>query len=513
MQTMPLLLAESSLFGWDAIKSFGLLNSLVLVLYLAAMVGIGVFTSRREKTTDQFFLAGQRIPWWAAGLSIFGTQLSAITFMAIPATAFKEDWVRMIGNLMILPVLPLVICLFLPFYRRLKISTAYEYLERRFNLAVRQLASLLFILFQLGRMGVVLFLPAIALSEVTGMNVYLCITMMGVLATIYTVLGGIEAVIWTDVVQVIVLLGGALLCVVIVCYDAGGASAAVKTAADAGKFHMLNWNWSPASFGAWVMIVGNFFANMVPYATDQTVVQRYMTTKNEKQAANSLWLNFAMTIPTALVFYGLGTALFVFYANNGDVAQPEDANRIVPWFVVRQLPPGIAGLVISGVFAAAMSSLDSSMNSVATAFTNDFYRRLKPAVSDAHCLNLAKLVTVVIGVVGTAIALWMATQEIYYLFDYFNTLVGLIGGGLLGVFLLATLTRRASATGALVGLVTGAGVTMLVAYSPSIKVNFYLYAMIGCLTCFAVGYLVSLIAPQQEPTNGLTVHDLPKETP
>ncbi|MCA9270719.1 MAG: hypothetical protein KDA41_19695, partial [Planctomycetales bacterium] len=328
---------------------FGALNWTVLLLYLAGMVGIGVWCSQRESSTEQFFLAGRRIPWWAAGLSIFGTQLSAITFMAIPATAFAKDWVRMIGNLSIMPVIVFVVFCLLPLFRLLDIASAYEYLELRFNVAVRALASSLFILFQLGRMGVVLFLPAIALSAVSGMNVNVCIVLMGVLATLYTVLGGIEAVIWTDVVQVIVLLGGALICVGVAAVDAGGVASMVDVAWQEDKFRLLVWDWSPSSFGVWVMVVGGFFTSLVPYATDQTVVQRYLTTKDERRAAGSLWLNFAMTVPAALIFYGLGTALFAFYANHPELAQPAAADRIVPWFVVRQLPAGIAGVVIAGV--------------------------------------------------------------------------------------------------------------------------------------------------------------------
>jgi SSS family transporter len=481
------------------------LNWAALLGYLAAMVGIGVWCSRGEESTDQFFLAGKKIPWWAAGLSIFGTQLSAITFMAIPATAFAEDWVRMIGNLMIMPVIPVIVLLFLPFFRRLNITTAYEYLERRFNVAVRVLASLLFILFQLGRMGVVLYLPAIALSAVTGLNVYLCIALMGVLATIYTVMGGIEAVIWTDVVQVLVLLGGALICVMIAAIDGGGFGELVATGMRSNKMNLLVWDWSPASFGVWVMVVGGFFTALVPYSTDQTVVQRYLTTKDERQAAGSLWLNFAMTLPAALIFYGLGTALFVFYTNNPELALPAKADRIVPWFVIRELPDGVAGMVIAGIFAAAMSSLDSSMNSVATAYVNDFHRRFRPSSDDRQSLRLAKGVTVTVGSAGTAIAIWMATQDIEYLFDFFNQLVGLFGGSLSGVFLLAVLTRRGSSAGALVGLAAGAAATLAVAFATD--TNFYLYAAIGCLTCLGVGYVVSLFAPNTKSTAGLNIHE------
>lgn len=487
--------------------SFGLLDWLVVIVYLGGMVGIGVWCSRREANTEQFFLASQRIPWWAAGLSIFGTQLSAITFMAIPATAFAEDWVRMLGNLMIMPVIIVVIFFYLPFFRRLNVTTAYEYLERRFHVSVRVMASALFIGFQFGRMGIVLYLPALALSAVTGMNIYLCIALMGVLATFYTVLGGIEAVIWTDVIQVVVLLGGALLCMGIVVAQVGGLGEAFSVAADNKKFRLILLDWSASEFTLWTMIVGGFFTNLVPYSTDQTVVQRYLTTGDEKQAAGSLWLNLAMTVPAALIFYGLGTALFVFYEVHPELAVPEQTDQIVPWFVVQQLPSGVAGLVIAGVFAAAMSSLDSSMNSMASAWTTDFHQRFTPAASDEELLLVAKRATLFLGAAGTGIAMVMASVEIQYLFDLFNKTVGLFGGGLAGVFLLGIATKKASSAGAAVGLVVAGLVTLGVAFLTPI--NLYLYAAVGTVACVVVGYAVSLAMPDRlKNISGLTVYDI-----
>ena len=191
--------------------AFGAVNYTVLVVYLLVLAGMGVYFARREKTTEDFFLGGRRVPWWAAGISIFGTQLSAITFMAIPAKSFATDWVYFLVNLGIVLMAPVVVFAYLPFFRRLNVTTAYEYLEHRFNLPIRLFGAASFVVFQLGRMGIVLLLPALALAAVTGMDVRACIVVMGVLCTLYTVLGGIEAVIWTDVLQVVVLFGGALV--------------------------------------------------------------------------------------------------------------------------------------------------------------------------------------------------------------------------------------------------------------------------------------------------------------
>ncbi|NNJ24100.1 sodium:solute symporter [Alienimonas chondri] len=521
---MTVPLAQSA-DAQSAEVSFGLTNWLVLIAYLAGMVWIGVRCSRTESGTEDFFLAGRRIPWWAAGLSIFGTQLSAITFMAIPATAYGDDWVRMTLNLMLLAALPVVALFYLPFYRRTGVATAYEYLERRFNLAVRWLASGLFILLQIGRMGVVLYLPAIALAAVTGMNVYVCLALMGVLATIYTVLGGIEAVIWTDVVQVVVLIGGVLISLAVITSRVGGVGELIEAAGAADKFQIVETipadppTPTPAEEADgridvppwlsgnafWIMVVGGFVMALTPYTTDQTVVQRYLTTPNEAAAVRSVWLNFWMTAPTALLFFGFGTALFVFYETFPGLPLPETADEIVPWFVVSQLPAGVAGLVIAGVFAAAMSSLDSSMNSVATAIVNDFHVRLRPKTTDKARLRLARLLTVVLGALGTGVAAVLASVEIKYLLDFFMTMLGLFGGGLGGLFALAVFTTRTNATGALVGLIVGTVITAGVQFAT--EVNGFLYAAIGFMICLVIGYGVSLLTKgDARDLAGLTIH-------
>ncbi len=474
------------------------LDWIVLALYLAGMVGIGVHFARRGGGTEDFFLGGRRIPWWAAGLSIFGTQLSAITFMAIPATAYGSDWRRFAGQLMLLPVLVLVIRAFVPVLRGQSATTAYEFLEVRFSRAVRWCASALFIAFQLGRMGIVLLLPAIALAAVTGVDTHLCIGLMGVLATAYTALGGISAVIWTDVVQVFVLLGGAALCLALAVADSGGLAATLDLARAADKLVIFEWRWSVTDMVGWVVIVGFLFTNLVPYASDQTVVQRYLTTKDERAAARSLWLNLAITVPTGLLFFGLGTALWAFYAGHPAEAAllPAKDDQLVPWFVVTQLPAGVAGIVIAGIFAAAMSSLDSSMNSITTAVVHDFVAPDGGRGGEDH-MGLARGLTIALGVLGTGAAILLASVDIKYLFDAFQRIIGLFGGGVSGVFLLAVFARGANAKGALAGLFTGGAATAFVATATD--VNFLLYAAIGTCTSVLVGLLVSALTGGRTP--------------
>ncbi len=486
---------------------FGSWNWLFLVIYLIGMVLLGFYFSKRENTTNDYFLAGQRIPWWAAGLSIYGTQLSAITFMAIPAVVYATDWTLAIGSLMIIILVPLIIKYYLPFFRRLNVTTAYEYLEERFDVKVRTLASVAFMLMQLVRMGIILYLPAIAISSVTGLDVYLCIALMGLISTAYTVMGGIEAVIWTDVVQVIVLMGGAIGCIVVAIWNVdGGLVEVVRHGMEMDKFRMFHWGWDPTRLVVWVAIVSFFFLNLIPYSSDQTVVQRYLTVKSEKEAAKSLWMNAYLIIPGILIFFGLGTVLFIYYFDNPAIINANKPDELLPYYIVKSLPMGLAGIVIAAIFAASMSSLDSSMNSIATAYTTDIHVRFTKERSDYQNLKLAKWMTVLIGLIGTGSAMFIAAANVEYIFDYFQALLGLFGGGLAGIFILAIFIPRANSIGAIAGLFGSAFVTWLI--SSQTDVTGYLYAAVGVMSCVVIGYLVSVIWPISSSGKSLTYSEL-----
>jgi SSS family transporter len=480
----------------DAQQRFSCLDYMVLAVYLMALVVMGAYFSTREKTTDDFFLAGGRIPWWAAGLSIFGTQLSAITFMAIPAKAYATDWMGFLYNMGIVAVAPLIIFCFLPFYRRLNVTTAYEYLEQRFNVAVRLFGSALFVIFQFGRLGIVLLLPSLALSVVTGTSVYTCILVMGILATVYTVMGGIEAVIWTDVLQVVVLMGGALFAMILVSLEVEGGFAGMFTTALAdSKLHMVDWNLDFTTLTIWVILLA--WANhLVPYASDQSVIQRYMTTKDETASRRAIWTNAILAIPASLLFFGMGTALYVFYKEHPADLNPTmaSADAIFPWYIMHELPAGLSGLLIAGIFAAAMSSLDSSMNSMSTAIVTDFYRRFRKGLTETHCLRVARGLTALFGVVGTVFALVMASTDIKSIWDQFIMILGLLGGGLGGLFVLGIFTRRANGPGAIVGLLASGVVQYAVKTHTAL--HSFMFALTGMVSCVVIGYLVSFFFPR-----------------
>jgi SSS family transporter len=277
-------------------------------------------------------------------------------------------------------------------------------------------------------MGIVILLPALALSAVTGFNIFICIALMGILSTIYTALGGIEAVIWTDVLQAFVLIGGAFIALGIIIGNLdGGFNQFVSVAIENNKFNIVNLNWDWTSDALIVVILGAFFTNsLVPYTTDQAVIQRYLTTPNEKQAARAIWLNGFLAIFAGILFLLVGTGLFVFYKTFPQhLVTLEKTDQIFPLFIARQMPDGLAGLVIAGIFAAAMSTIDSSMHSISTAVTIDFVRRFIPRLSESKYLLFARCLTIALGISGTATAMLLATIEIQYLWDFFLGIMGL----------------------------------------------------------------------------------------
>ncbi len=478
-------------------RSMGFVNWLVIVLYFVVLAGIGVYFARKQKNTDDYFKGGGRIPWWAAGLSLFGTALSAITFMAIPAKAFCTDWSYALFNVGIVLVAPVIVWVFIPYFRKLNITTAYQYLEIRFNAVIRVLCSLAFIIFQVGRMGVVLFLPSIALNVVTGMDIFVCIGIMGICSIIYTMTGGIEAVVWTDALQVIILLGGALFAVIyIICEIPGGFSETMSIAVADNKFSLGSINLDLRDSTVWTVLIAAFFTNLTTYGTDQSMVQRYLTTPTEGAAKKSVWTNALLTIPATIVFFFIGTALYAYYKTfpTEMSVTVNSSDAIFPWYIFTKLPTGVVGLLISGIFAAAMSTLSGSMNSAATAYIVDIYPRISR--KKAGSLRTARIATCVIGVISLLFAFLMATWNIASLWDEFQKLLGLILGSMGGLFILGMITKRANSGGAIIGIIVSIFVQLFVAKFHTL--HLLLYTTSGFISCFVVGYLASFLFPQSK---------------
>ena len=475
-------------------KSFGWVNWAVLSLYLIAMLLMGMYFMRKEKGTGDFFKGGGRIPWWAAGISIYATMISAITYMAIPAKAYTTDWTYYPILWMMLVVSFPVIKYYLPYFRRMNVTSAYELLEQRFNVATRLMASALFCFFMIARMALVLYLPSLALTAVTGIDIYLCIILMGLVTIIYCTMGGVEAVIWGDVVQGLILVGGAIFSVIyLVVNTEGGLGGCLDLALENDKLRLFDWDMAWSKPVWWVCIIGGLANNLISYTSDQTVIQRYMTTPDEKSAGRGILVNGLMSVFVSVAFYMIGTGLYTFYKTHPaelDVTMGQ-SDALFPFFMMSQMPAGIAGVLIAAIFAATMSTISSNINSVSTAFSIDFYKRFRSHTSDTKLLVVARWTSVVSGLVGLAMALFMATWDIQSLLDYFNTILGLLTSGLGGLFFLAVFLPRVRGGAALTGFITGEAVVMWM--SCCTEASIFLFGATGVLVSVVVGWLLSLI--------------------
>jgi SSS family solute:Na+ symporter len=361
----------------------------------------------------------------------------------------------------------------------------------RFNVILRLIGSISFILFQIGRMAVILFLPALAINVVTGINIYTCVLSMGLLSLLYTLIGGIEAVIWTDALQVIVLIGGALLSLFFIITNVdGGFFEILNSGLKFDKINAFNMalDFNKPTF--WVVIFGGYFSSLATYACDQTMVQRYLTTADKNGAVKSLLTNMWLSIPATLLFFFVGTSLFVFFRQHPETMNFSLTNgdAIFPWYIVKELPNGVVGLLISGILAAAMSSVSSSINSAATSYCEDIHFRFW---NPTKKLKLARISTLFIGILGTSAALFMAEFEIKSLWDVFQKVLGLIIGSMSGLFILGVFFKRANSKGALIGFTGSLIIQILISNYTSI--HLLLYTATGMIMCILIGILSSLI--------------------
>ena len=495
-------------------RNFGGLNMAVLIIYLLAMVLVGAYFAFKNNSTDDYFRGGQHIPWWAAACSIYATMLSSLTYVALPALVYRTDWLVYIGTMMILVVAPVAVYIAMPFFRQIDATSAYEYLSKRFNLPVRLFASGLFTLFHIGRMGIVMALTALALAAVTPLDAWQCVLIMGMLCMIYCTLGGVEAVIWTDTIQTLVLLIGAIVCFsYIIAGIDGGFSGFINSGLAANKLTMVNWDFGPNSIttlSIWVIVLGGIGQNLSSYTADQAVVQRYMVTTDTQAAARSIWANAVLAVPGALLFFCIGTGLYSFYQSQPDRLDPTiQIDQIFPVFIATELPIGIAGLIVAGIFAAAQSTVSTSMNSLATTLVTDFMRPFSLCHSETAYFNVARVLTFTMGVLGTLAGLLFISPEIRSLMEEYFKVIGMFMGALGGLFVLGVSTRRANGPGAIVGIL--AGVSVMVLTWQNQWADGYLFATIGILTCLVVGYFAScLLSAEQRDLNGLTLYTMQK---
>lgn len=489
-------------------RSLPFIDWVMIAGYLAAMLGVGWYCYNREKrnagSTTDYFLAGRDVPWWAAGLSLYATGTSAISFIAIPALSFRTNWLYLSQQCIGVFGLLIVAYKIIPIIRRLDLISIYHYLEIRFHPSIRLMSSALTILFQLvGRLSVVLYLPALAIASVTGANVVMCIVLMGIVTTLYTLVGGMKAVIWTDVIQVFVMIGGALFAIGYVINGVdGGVSELISIATADDKAHLFDFSWDFATPTVWAIILV-VLTDVPTWPKEQIMMQRVLATRNDKEARSSVLTLAAAIIPGSFLFYTIGTALYGFYKSHPERLNPLiDTDATFPVFIAAELPIGITGLIIAGLFAASMSTLSSGLNSVATLTSVDFYERLVTGASQKTSLRLAYLVTILSGVISTIVAVLFTFFDIKSMFDAMLQLTAVLGGGFAGTYALGLFSKRANWQGAWIGTAASVACALLLrAHVSPILLN-----PAAIAACMIVGYIASYFFPAPtQSLKGLTV--------
>ncbi|MEE9368259.1 MAG: sodium/solute symporter [Pontiella sp.] len=468
---------------------FGTLNYLILATYLAGMLGVGLYFSRKQESAEMFFLGGRKLPWLVVAMSMYASLTSAVTYLGLPGTAYAENISLIIVCIMSPIVAPFILVLFYPLYHRLQVTTSYEYIQKRFGAPARYGVAALFVLARLGWLGTVIYAPAMAMTIVTGIPLWSCIFMMGFLATAYTTLGGLAAVVWTDAVQFIILIGGAIwIAISLVNGVDGGTETILALARETGRLHIADWKLNLFVMSGPIVALSFFFQLMQDYGTDQVTVQRLMATGSLKKTIKSVSFNACTDffIIGLLLFIGLG--LYAFFQ---PVELPEfiTGDKVMPYYIIHYLPQGISGLLITAVFAAAMSSMDSGINSIATVLINDFKKPLSITSQPSRLTDvaLARFITVALGVLATALAFYIST--IGGIIKAFASFMSLFSAPVLALFLLGVLTRKGNFHGWLVGLIASIPATLWL--QKTVEAHWVYYFPFSFLITFSIALIAS----------------------
>lgn len=528
---------------------FYLADWIVLILYFAGTMGIGFYFYRRTRSSEGFTAGNRSLPGWVCGLSIFATYLSSISYLALPGASFAGNWNPFVFSLSIPVVAVFAVRYFLPYYRRSGEVSAYALLERRFGVWARIYASIFYLLTQVARIAVVLYLMALPMQVIFGWNIYTILILTGVCVTVYALVGGIVAVIWADAIQAIVLMTGAVVCLAIMLFQLpGGVVELFTVAAQYDKFSLGSYGFSLTEASFWVVLLYGLTINLQNFGIDQSYIQRYISSGSDQEARGALWLGALLYVPVSAIFFFIGTTLFVHYdarpelgrevtvtageypSTSGNLSDLEQVKRIVarqkllqqgkspeapdfsrlqeekagelgltdigdrvfPHFIAAHLPPGLTGLLIAAVFAAAMSTVSTSLNSSATLIMSDYYRRfVNRRATEKQSMLVLYAGTIAWGILGTGLALLLVRLTQGAL-DIWWTLSGIFGGGMTGLFLLGIVSKRAGNPAAVSGVIIGVALILWLSLPKLVPgwqslVHAYLIPVIGTLAILLVG--------------------------
>jgi len=416
----------------------------ILLLYGGVLIGMGVYYKRKCRTAEQFMVADRSIPAWAAGLAVMSAYTSSISYIATPGKAFDSNWHPIIFSLCIFPVVWLVCKYAVPYYRKTRLISVYSFLEDRLGSWGRVYAALAFVLYMIGRVAVILYLASLLLSTFVPLNIGAVIIVIGLITIVYTLLGGMEAVIWTDVMQSIIMIAGIVFCAVSLSIDVfAGPNYLIQSAFDANKFSFGSWDLSLSSRTIWVMIIYGITENLRNLLADQNYVQKYCSVSTEREAKRSIWIAMLIYIPLTAVFLYIGTTLFAFYSQGDELVRAgiTKGDEVFPYFIATKVPAGLKGLIIAAIIAAAMSTVDSALNCSATVLLLDLHKRyFNPNIGEQASMIFLRSGTVVWGLLGTGAALLMIRAK--SILDVWWQISGIFGGAFLGLFLLAFMRVR-----------------------------------------------------------------------
>ena len=484
-----------------------LLDAIVFFILVFGNVAFGVSFIFRNKTSAQFTTGGGRIPAWVVGMSIFATFVSSISFLALPGKAYATNWNAFVFSLSIPFASFAAVKFFVPLYREIGNISAYYYLELRFGAWARVYASLCYILTQLMRTGAILLLLALPVNALFGWDIKTVVVVTGLAVILYSMLGGIQAVIWTDTIQGIILIAGAVVCAVFLTFSMPDGPRQLFEIASA------NNKFSPGSFGPslkdstfWVVLIYGLFINLQNYGIDQNYIQRYMTTSSEKEAKSSALFGSLLYIPVSLVFFYIGTALFAYYTAQPDLLpdelkMPGSADKVFPFFIAAGLPAGLTGLLIAAIFSAGMSTVSTSLNSSATIILSDYYKRyFNKGADEKTSMLVLRISSFITGILGIGIALALVGVE--SVLDAWWALASIFSGGMLGLFLLGYISKKAKKTDAVIGVIIGVILISWMSLSPvyftggrllAFRSPFHanLTIVFGTIIIFLVGFILA----------------------
>jgi SSS family solute:Na+ symporter len=482
-----------------------LIDIIIFIIYLAGIVIFGSTFYSRKRTSSSFTLGNKNIPSWVISMSIFATFVSSISYLALPGQAFQSNWNPFVFSLSIPFASFMAVKFFVPLYRSVNSPSAYTYLEMRFGPWAKIYASVMYLLTQLMRTGTILFLLALTLNVIVGWNMVTVIIVTGISVMIYALLGGIQAVLWTDAIQGIILILGAIVCVFMLFFSMPeGPGQIFQIAAENNKFSLGSLKPELTTSTFWVVLVYGIFINVQNFGIDQNYIQRYMTASSEKEAKKSAMWGGLLYIPVSLMFMFIGTSLYAYFSvSPGILPEGMQSDRVFPFFIINNLPAGLTGLLIASIFAAGMSTISTSVNSSATVILNDYFKKStdNPA-ADKKSVRILYLSSLIFSILGILIAIAMINVK--SALDVWWKLASIFSGGMLGLFLLGYFSKKVTNLSAITGVVAGVLVIGWMSLSPFIfntpdllkfasPFHSYLSIVFGTMVIFITGFLLGTI--------------------